>query len=463
MAQWHSVRTVVFGPAPSPVVWTDLDLSAYVGAQRVMVAIKAEVPTVGRFVSLRTNGDAGDFRAFGAWSRGVHTMDSPIVDGTLRSALLVVETDANGVIEWIANGVSNVTLTIQGWASTQHSGASVFTGAPPAGWTDLDLSAVVGANIALALIRVEETNNVAQGLGVRRNGSAFEQVPPASETAACAYAEIMALGAGYMLVETDSAGLVEIRRANAGAGEFAVTVEAFDASGWNHPTAGEEEVFNGNLPAANANLDLTMSTSPAATGLPATEVLAFAVIHDVVGGPVSWNWRPDLDPDDWRQQTLNSAGTSAVRLRVGALWGHLVAMETESGVVEHESTAANQCELTLAGWIDAYDGHTPTISREYPADEDIVAQDTVIRFRLADASGINLSTVAVTLSCVDETRLLIVAGTWGITDGVQQATGTIIANEVQGYDFVIHPVETLDDRRWSVTVDADNSDGVALP
>ena len=139
-------------------------------------------------------------------------------------------------------------------------------------------------------------------------------------------------------------------------------------------------------------------------------------------------------------------------------------MSTLAGVVEHDCFFNRVAQIDLAGWIEPFDGlGVPTISREYPAAEAIVAQDTEIRFRLADDTGIQLATLQVTLSTTDDSRRLIVDGAWGVDSGVVQAGGIMIANEVHGYDLVIHPTAELGDRRWTVTVDVDNNDGVALP
>ncbi len=463
MASWHSVRAVVFGPAASPVAWTDLDLSAHVGAQRVLVALKVEVPTSGRYVAVRTNGDAADFRGFGVGAHGVQTVHEQTIDGSTRASLLIVETDAAGVIEWISSVACNVTITLQGWASTTHSGGEVYNAALPAAWTDMDLSAVVGSNIAMALLRVKN-DGAAQGIGIRRNGEAYDTLPAASETSACSYASLYGGAAAYLLVETDAAGIVEILRSSPAGSTFVITVEAFAAVGWNQPNVGEKEVFNGALPGAYANLDLTQSTTPAATGLPAVgDTFALAVVHDIVGGQELWNWRTDTDAASWENLSGDSSGASAVLVQNGANLAAVVAMEVESGVVEHEGFFGRNGEVTLAGWLDEYAPTPPTISREYPAAESIVAQDTRISFRLADAVGIDLPTLNVTISTVDETRRLIVAGVWGVDDGVTQASGSMLANAVGGYDIVAIPASELDDRRWLVTVDVDNLGGLPLP
>ena len=465
MAQWHSAETNVYNAA-APVAWTDLDLSAVVGTQRVLVALKVQIVTSGRYVSFRTNGDAGDFRGFFAGGHGVHTAYHPVIDGSYRSSLLVVETDENGIVEFISNAASNVIIDVQGWASTLHSGAQVYDAAPPAAWTLLDLSAVVGAQPAVALLRVEEDNGALQGLGVRRAGTSYETVPPFSVGTGAAFAEIAANAAVYLLVDTSNNGEIEIIRFNAGAGNLVITVEAFAtaAAGWNIPTAGEEEVYNAALPGAWVQLDLTQSTTPAATGLPADEVLALMYAHDMVGGQEFWHVRPDLDADNWDNVGSGSTGASATLIQAGANLAGLLAMETDVGAIDHDSQFGRVGEVTLAGWIDPFDGHAPSISMRYPAPEQIVDQNAVIRFRLSDTSGINISTLNVTLSCVDDRRPLIVNGAWGVKDGVTQAWGQMTANPtVYGYDISIHPVAELPDRRWRVTVEVENSDGVGLP
>ena len=459
MAQWHSERSEVRALAAAPLVWTDIDLSSIVGAQSVLVCLQVVMPTTGCYASFRANGDSADFRGFFAGGHGAHTAYQPVIDGTFRACLVVCETGPDGVVEWIASNAVNMSVTLQGWSSSYHAGAVIQTAAPPAAWTNLDLSAVVGSGPALVLLRIEETNAVAQGLAVRRPGTSYDTLPAATQGQGGAFADLAASGAAYLIVDTDNAGGIEIKRFNAGAGILEISVAAYIDAGWNVPVVGEEEVFNGALPAAWTDLDLTTSTTPAATGLPNTaNVLALMYLHDIVAGAELWYARPDGDAKDWSNGGGYSGGINAATLQAGANLAGFVGQETTAGVIEHDTQFARNGQIHLAGWVDAFDGHAPVISREYPAAEAIVAQDSEIRFRLSDASGILLSTLSVTLSTLDDERTLISGGAIA-----SAATGVVLANDVHGYDVILTPVAELADRRWTVTVEVENTDGVGLP
>lgn len=471
MAQWHSENVIVHPAAALPVAWTDLDLSAYVGHQHALIVLQVQMPAAGGYFSCRRNGETSDFRQFAAGARGAHTYGASMafVDGGGRYQAVVCETDEDGIIEIISDTGFASELFLVGWVPCFHSGVVVKSATtPPAAWTDIDLKPEIDNHRSLVLLKIEETNGVAgQGVGFRQNGTAWETVPPNSWTAGGSFAELLASGAAYILTWCSAASFVEWKRFVANAATIEVTLECFvpHGTGWHYPPPGEQEVFNGAYPAAFTDLDLTTSTTPAPTGLPAAEVFALAAVHDVLVGTEMWSWREDGSAYDYREIGLgDSSGVSGAMPQVGANNACIVGMSTLAGVVEHDSFWTRVGEVDLLGWVEPFDGlHPPAISREYPAAEQIVAQDTEIRFRLSDDTGIQLDTLQVTLSTVDEKRRLVVDGAWGVDDGVQQATGTMLANEVHGYDLVIHPTAELGDRRWTVTVEVLNADGVELP
>jgi len=130
---------------------------------------------------------------------------------------------ASGVVVLNASSqlpaVSGALLT--GISVWHHSGTVVFNGTTPSSFTDLDLSAVVGANYALVYLRVFaasdtqvvfRTNGEAQTVNYNANGGVT--YCHGNNTAA------------YLIVETDSAGIVEWC-ANAGVAGYTVTVAGY--------------------------------------------------------------------------------------------------------------------------------------------------------------------------------------------------------------------------------------------
>jgi len=79
----------------------------------------------------------------------------------------------------------------------------VFSGASPVAWTDLDLSAVVGAYQGTVLLFVI-MNDVGGSIWLRRNGVGNEVAQGSSA------ANLLAPIAGaYLVVECDAAGIIE--------------------------------------------------------------------------------------------------------------------------------------------------------------------------------------------------------------------------------------------------------------
>ena len=96
------INAVVFGPAASPNVWTNLDLSAWVGARKALVFVLC-VQTGGaaNTIEFRPNGHGVDVVGVG----------SSTLAGSFDSILAFI-TDAAGIIEWQTNATENLTLTV---------------------------------------------------------------------------------------------------------------------------------------------------------------------------------------------------------------------------------------------------------------------------------------------------------------------------------------------------------------
>jgi hypothetical protein len=94
----------------------------------------------------------------------------------------------------------------------RYSGAQVYNANAPNSWTDLDLSAVVGSNRALVYLKVVNTGT-ANGFTFRTNGGT-EDIGNNNDmlaAAACTGARIGQNDAAFILVITDTNGIIEHR------------------------------------------------------------------------------------------------------------------------------------------------------------------------------------------------------------------------------------------------------------
>jgi len=88
----------------SPDAWTDLDLSAVVGANPALVLLKIYADN--RTFAVRKNGDTDEF-----YVAAPDGASAGVQGGTIHMALLVA-TDAAGIIEWICSGAVATTVDI---------------------------------------------------------------------------------------------------------------------------------------------------------------------------------------------------------------------------------------------------------------------------------------------------------------------------------------------------------------
>ena len=96
--------------AAAPIAWTDLDLSAVVGANPALVMLKfAEVANASApIVAVRKNGDVDQF--YQITSQGVAVGKAQQNSAALT--VLLVATDVNGIIEWTAQAAGAMTVDV---------------------------------------------------------------------------------------------------------------------------------------------------------------------------------------------------------------------------------------------------------------------------------------------------------------------------------------------------------------
>ena len=105
----HSGAQIFSGIGPAD--WTDLDLSSYVGSNHALVLIKVKGASGHSVNIFRPNGDTDEY-----WRcSDLSDMGAQGHKGECAEAgLIVVETDANGIVEW-KNRERDVTLTLLGY------------------------------------------------------------------------------------------------------------------------------------------------------------------------------------------------------------------------------------------------------------------------------------------------------------------------------------------------------------
>lgn len=104
---------------------------------------------------------------------------------------------------YVWNGSAWQAIGGGGGATVAFPQAQAFSGTAPTSWADLDLSPIVGANSALAFLRVNSTSSAAK-YRFRRNGE-----PNTYHAYGTAYSYLGSNLIGTLLVVTDASGIVE--------------------------------------------------------------------------------------------------------------------------------------------------------------------------------------------------------------------------------------------------------------
>jgi len=91
----------------------------------------------------------------------------------------------------------------------KHSGSQVFSGASPTSFTDLNLSAIVGANYAFVVLKV--TNSTGGYLFTARTNGETAIVGNSTWGGGTSLAALVDNTIAYIALETDSAGIIEIK------------------------------------------------------------------------------------------------------------------------------------------------------------------------------------------------------------------------------------------------------------
>ena len=107
----HSGSTIVNNQS-APTNWVDLDLSSIVGMNRALVMLKIFKSSSGAATYyLRPNDDNDDYRTTGFQANGINAIRL----GYNEAGLLMIESNENGIIEWMSSKSDNVTVTVIGY------------------------------------------------------------------------------------------------------------------------------------------------------------------------------------------------------------------------------------------------------------------------------------------------------------------------------------------------------------
>lgn len=187
--------------------WADVDFAA--GLQRTSLAVVkwAKTSSTACYTYLRPDGDGNDYQAYNNYEG--NTCNRHAANDIYRQAVLEA---VSGKIEHIASAASrdgefylSGFLDVARWV---HSETQVFDDTSPTSYTDLDLSAVTGAQRTFVLLRLAASAGTSRFF-VRRNGESTDaDVTGITGTGICS-AQIDSGYAAIFAAETDASGIIE--------------------------------------------------------------------------------------------------------------------------------------------------------------------------------------------------------------------------------------------------------------
>jgi len=130
-------------------------------------------------------------------------------DGRVEKDAL--EITLNKLLKGAGAGASPTEIDVPSGATLTVAQTEVFNGAAPTTWTDLNLSATIGANAALVVLKIASAT-AGRHFAVRKNGDTDEfysaSVPPSSGYGAAIFQSIANIHA-VLIVATDASGIIE--------------------------------------------------------------------------------------------------------------------------------------------------------------------------------------------------------------------------------------------------------------
>jgi len=130
----------------------------------------------------------------------------------------LADDDLFAIVDSAANPVATKKVK---WSTVNNltvSETEIFNGTAPTDWTDLDLSAVVGANSAMVLLKISNPTLQLGNTAVRKNGDTDDFLVGAAGGGCAAIINSAATYFNVVLVTTDTSGIIEWKATAARAG-----------------------------------------------------------------------------------------------------------------------------------------------------------------------------------------------------------------------------------------------------
>lgn len=455
--------TPVFGPAAKAASFQNLDLSGAIGTSGVyLVKLVVVVTGASSYVSFRPNGNTKDYDIRSYGDRGIY--NAYVRNG--YAATIDIVTDANGIVEWFATSSSaTFSVYLVGWVDAfahdqSESGAGTSISFPSSSWATTDLSGIVGANDALALIGMDYISGTVsvyrRAIRPADDASNTFAIPLGDRAAAgcVCFSQPSAAEQCTVLTPTDNSGRIEGRTTTFSA-NYTGYVHGYVTSGWNRVNTDVKTAYT---PPTNwTDLDLS-----AVIGLVSAYVML--KIERSAGGSGTFQQFAVRQKDanntyEYLLASTEENGGSALGCIDSETATYLTVATDSAGVCQLKAnTAAYDVDITVIGYISSFVPPVPpTIDGEEPKDTTAAVSTDITFSTESTTSTVQSDSYDVTITDVLGAHAVIV-------DGVFQPgyDGTISANGDNGHDIAIttHPAFAP----GTVTVDAfmEDADGETL-
>jgi len=442
----------VFGAAAAPVVWTNLNLGAVVGAQVVLAVLKIEVTGgINPRLAVRQDGEVDEFFAADG---GPHGASRAFPTNANESVMLLAKTSAAGAIEWRASAASICEVFVLGHVVVSDVSTSVFADATlPTSYTDIDMGAVVGYRRVLAALKWHRTGGSAETFALRPNDDTEEYLVTLPEVAGSNQDGSAGINIySLVMTTTDASGVCEVK-ADTGPPDGVLNMNCY--APLTEPT-GTAEVFPAGAPPVGwAQLNLTSAGVPAANCL-----VALRVHHAVGAGLRVVAFRDSADGGDYLQTNVQQMKGCACAELESDQTTVIIVQCGPTGFVDWTVDAGGiNFDVTVLGWVAP--PSSPTATNYRPEDETFVSTGPIgATIRGDDA----MDTATIGLTATDARGRVTAI----VTAGVVQSpfTGTIVSTapgdrevEVNCYD----PTESIaSGERHTFTLTATDVAGSSL-
>jgi hypothetical protein len=399
MSLWVHDGSRVFNAA-APVFWQDLDLKAVAGggatshpSTNTLALLKVENSAGAPVIAFRQNGSAYNTYTLSTYGHGCCLIDPNSADSD--AAMVLVPTDADGIVEWYAQTASAMEIWLVGYVEATFVDLTVRSSAAmPSTWTALDLTTdVLAASTGLtgeafAFMWWETTGGFTNDWASRPSDPGWGGFLGTIVQGGCSQGGYLAVGIDEGIAQkTNSSGELDII-AVAPVPNASIQLAAFEQENF---ASGDIVVYASAAPPTSwTSLDLSAYVG-AQRALVMLQVLTSALGSGTYQGTA---FRTTGDASDYLPVATNTPmGVACSVLRAGNRT--IVLAETAAdGTLEWiSSTATRDTELTLVGMIPSAPT-SPTGASQSPTGV-MLSSDSEISFELLDDYGLDMSTLVI--------------------------------------------------------------------